>query len=96
MNIMEAIFVIVGITYLSLQTVYKYELDMWYDMIDKPSFLPKYFCVQCFATQFSLIVSIIIVMSLQMPLYNIIILSLSTAGFVTLLNKIDNGSKYPD
>jgi hypothetical protein len=89
MNIIEALSVIVGITYLALQTIYMYEIDLWYDEIKKPKYLPKHFCVQCFATQFGLIVSFIIVMLLQMPLYNIIILSLSTAGFVTLLNKID-------
>jgi hypothetical protein len=86
-NLLATLIVNIGIVYLALQTVYKYNLDIWYEGLDKPKLLPKNFCVQCFCTQCALIVSLITVPALLggMPILTIILLTLSTGGLTTLL-----------
>ena len=92
MNLIELLVVLIGITSLALLTVYKYSLDIAYEeWVSKNSIklLPEKFCTQCFATQFALITSTIIVLSLGLPLWYIIILTLSTAPYVIfLINRI--------
>lgn len=86
-NLLTVLIVNIGIVYLALQTVYKYQLDLWYEGLEKPNFLPKNFCVQCFCTQCALIVSLITVPLLLggIPILTIIILALSTGGLTTFL-----------
>lgn len=94
-NLVSVIIVNIGIVYLGLQTVYKYQLDLKYEGIqNKPKFLPITFCVQCFCTQFALIVSLITVPLVlgQTHLLLTIILTISTGGLTTLLNSLV--SKY--
>lgn len=86
-NLLAVLIVNIGIVYLALQTVYKYELDLKYEGLKKPKFLPKTFCVQCFCTQCALIVSLITVPALlgQMHILTIILLTASTGGLTTFL-----------
>jgi tryptophan-rich sensory protein len=86
-NLLSTLIVNIGIVYLGLQTVYKYQLDLWYEGLKKPKFLPKNFCVQCFCTQFALIVSLITVPALlnQTHILTIILLATSTGGLTTFL-----------
>jgi hypothetical protein len=89
MTILELLIVTVGITHLMLLTAYKYNLDTAYEewISDRNlKLLPKQFCVQCFVTQSTLMVSSIIVVSLGLPMWYIIILTLSTAPYVIFLN----------
>ena len=92
MTIIEALIIVIGITSLALLTLYKYNGDIAYEgwVSDKKiKLLPEKFCTQCFVTQSALIVSSIIVLSLHLPLWYIIILTLSTAPYVIFLtNKI--------
>jgi hypothetical protein len=88
MTILEMYVAVVGIVTLMLHTVYKYNLDIAYESwISNKNIkiLPQKFCIQCFATQSALIVSSITVHSLGLPLWHIIILTLSTAPYVIFL-----------
>lgn len=90
MSLLELYFVVIGITSLAVLTLYKYNGDLAYDRwAENQNILPKKFCLQCFATQCALMVSTIIVLSLGLPMWYIIMLTLSTAPYVILLiNKI--------
>jgi len=88
MNIIQALIVNIGIVWLALQVVYKYELDLvyegWIDKVNIP-ILPKEFCQICFLTQCSLITASIIVPVLGIPMYSIILLALSTPVYTAFL-----------
>jgi hypothetical protein len=88
MNVLELYIAVVGMVTLLAHTAYKYNLDLAYEewvSTKNIKLLPQKFCLQCFATQSALIVSAITVLSLGLPLWHIIILTLSTAPYVIFL-----------
>lgn len=87
-TLLEALVVTIGISSLLLQVVYKYDLDSTYDNLTKPSWLPDQFCLMCFATQTSLIISFLLALISTLPMYNIILLTPSSPVFVILLTKL--------
>jgi hypothetical protein len=88
MNVLELYIAVVGMITLLAHTAYKYNLDIAYEeWVSRKNIklLPQKFCLQCFATQSTLIVSTIIVPLLGLPLYLIIILTLSIAPYTIFL-----------
>jgi hypothetical protein len=92
MKIFDLLVINIGIVSLMVLTAYKYDLDKIYDSwrtTINSKILPTNFCLQCFATHLSLMVSATMVISLGFPMWYIIMLTLSTAPYVILLiNKI--------
>lgn len=86
-TLLEALVVTIGISSLLVQVVYKYGLDSVYDNLIKPSWLPDQFCLMCFATQTSLIISSLLVLIVGLQMYSIILLTLSSPVFVILLTR---------
>lgn len=80
-NLVYVIAVNIGIVYLLLQTVYKYNLDIWFE--GKTKFK---FCVQCFVTQSAILVSLILTPALtDLSMWTIFITAISTGGWTVLL-----------
>lgn len=85
---------LVGIGYWLLLTARKHNFNLayenWYDKLSDTLFvkkvLPKDFCQLCFVTQSTLMVSVIVCLLLQMPLWSIIILTPSASGMIMYLD----------
>jgi hypothetical protein len=95
-SMLVQVILVVGVVYWMLLTARKHQFPIryenWYDELKDGSFvkymLPKDFCLLCFVTQCSVMVSLITVVLLNHSFWNIIIVIPCSAAYVIYLDNM--------
>jgi hypothetical protein len=94
--ILTHIILVIGAVYWLLLTAYKHNLPLYYenfyDNLREANplrrILPEDFCLLCFVTQCSLMVSVITALLLSQPILSTIIVAISSTAYVIYLNNV--------